>query len=91
MERENMNNQNQENNDVVVNTNVVVTKKRCLICNKKLGLVGGFECRCGGLFCSLHRSENMHDCSFNFAEAAMSGLSERLVVVGGEKIDKIGV
>ena len=47
-----------------------------------MGLVGGFECRCGGLFCSLHRSENMHDCSFNFAEAAMSGLSERLVVVG---------
>ena len=32
-----------------------VVKKRCLICNKKLGLVGGFTCKCGGLFCGLHR------------------------------------
>ena len=65
--------------------------KRCLVCNKRLGLIGGFTCKCGGMFCGAHRSENLHDCSFNFAEAAMTGLSGRLVVVGGEKIDKIGV
>ena len=29
-------------------------KNRCLKCNKKVGLTG-FPCRCGGLFCSLHR------------------------------------
>ena len=64
----------------------VKIQRRCLICNKKVGLVGGFECKCGGLFCSLHRSENMHDCSFNFAEAGMDSLSSRLVVVGEKKI-----
>ena len=29
-------------------------KNRCLKCNKKVGLTG-FPCRCGGLYCSLHR------------------------------------
>tara|TARA_Y100001935_G_C17098220_1_gene404652 strand:- start:101 stop:358 length:258 start_codon:yes stop_codon:yes gene_type:complete len=85
MERENMDNENLFKSD---NTK---TKRRCLICNKKLGLIGGFECRCGGLFCNLHRSENTHDCSFNFAEAGMNGLAGRLVVIGTDKVDKIGV
>lgn len=84
---------NRENskNAVVGEDSVGKSKKRCLVCNKKLGLIGGFTCKCGGMFCGAHRSENLHDCSFNFAEAGMSGLSGRLVVVGGEKIDKIGV
>merc|ERR1719318_1395017 len=29
-------------------------KNRCLSCKKKVGLTG-FTCRCGGLFCSIHR------------------------------------
>ena len=28
---------------------------RCMTCKKKVGLLG-FHCRCGGTFCSLHRS-----------------------------------
>ena len=42
--------------------------KRCLVCNKRLGLIGGFTCKCGGMFCGAHRSENLHDCSFNFKD-----------------------
>ena len=63
-----------------------VVKKRCLICNKKLGLVGGFTCKCGGLFCGLHRGENDHNCTFDFAEAGKEVLGEKLIVVGGKKI-----
>ena len=95
MERENQKNDNANGGgacgDAAGAAGAKKVKNRCLVCNKKLGLVGGFTCKCGGMFCGAHRSENLHDCSFNFAEAAMSGLSGRLVVVGGEKIDKIGV
>ena len=59
-------------------------KKRCLVCNKKVGLLG-FTCRCDGVFCAIHRSESAHDCSFNFASMGNEVLAERLVVVGGKK------
>jgi len=74
-----------------ITDNSTVKKNRCAVCNKKLGLVAGFKCKCNGMFCAIHRSENVHDCSFNFAEAGLNGLSGRLVVIGREKINKIGV
>merc|ERR1711913_120325 len=40
-------------------------KNRCLNCKKKLGLTG-FSCRCGGLFCSLHRYSDEHACDFDY-------------------------
>merc|ERR1712079_540560 len=39
-------------------------KNRCSACKKKVGLTG-FDCRCGGLFCSIHRYSDKHDCSFD--------------------------
>merc|ERR1712012_1503986 len=32
---------------------------------KKVGLTG-FTCRCGGLFCSIHRYSDKHDCNFDY-------------------------
>merc|ERR1719237_837900 len=32
---------------------------------KKLGLTG-FTCRCGGLFCSIHRYSDKHQCDFDY-------------------------
>jgi len=40
-------------------------KKRCAVCNVKLGMLG-FECRCEGLFCSKHRFADQHECNFDF-------------------------
>merc|ERR1711982_244366 len=40
-------------------------KNRCLTCKKKLGLTG-FTCRCGDLFCSIHRYSDKHDCTFDY-------------------------
>ena len=60
-------------------------KKRCLVCNKKVGALG-FTCRCNGLFCGEHRSDLAHDCSFNYAELGNELLADRLVVVGGNKL-----
>ena len=40
---------------------------RCPICAKKIKLTD-IECKCGIIFCSIHRYPDMHDCSFNFKE-----------------------
>merc|ERR1711976_705687 len=39
-------------------------KNRCHTCKKKVGLTG-FQCRCGGLYCGLHRYSDKHDCTFD--------------------------
>ena len=40
-------------------------KNRCGACKKKVGLTG-FTCRCGGLFCSIHRYSDKHECGFDY-------------------------
>ena len=40
-------------------------KNRCASCKKKLGLTG-FTCRCGELFCSIHRYSDKHQCGFDY-------------------------
>ncbi|BFG00468.1 AN1-type zinc finger protein 6 [Drosophila madeirensis] len=43
-------------------------KNRCHKCGKKLGLTGAFPCRCGGIYCAVHRYSDRHDCSFDYRE-----------------------
>ncbi|CAH1789813.1 unnamed protein product [Owenia fusiformis] len=63
-------------------------KNRCTSCKKKVGLTG-FPCRCGGLFCSLHRYSDKHDCQFNYKELAQEEIRKNNPVVVGQKIMKI--
>ncbi|KAL5020077.1 hypothetical protein ScPMuIL_002969 [Solemya velum] len=63
-------------------------KNRCHTCKKKVGLTG-FQCRCGGLFCSLHRYSDKHDCTFNYKEMAQEQIRKNNPVVVGKKIQKI--
>ncbi|XP_052812939.1 AN1-type zinc finger protein 6-like isoform X1 [Mya arenaria] len=63
-------------------------RSRCHTCKKKVGLTG-FECRCGGLFCSLHRYSDKHDCTFNYREMAQEQIRKNNPVIVGEKIQKI--
>ncbi|CAB3376863.1 AN1-type zinc finger protein 6 [Cloeon dipterum] len=63
-------------------------KNRCVTCRKKVGLTG-FECRCGGLYCSLHRYSDMHECSFDYRELGAQEIRRNNPVVVGEKIQKI--
>jgi hypothetical protein len=63
-------------------------KKRCGMCKKKLGLTG-FECRCGLLFCGVHRYSDKHDCSFDYKENGRAELSKLNPVCAGEKIQKL--
>lgn len=63
-------------------------KNRCRICRKKVGLTG-FQCRCGGLFCSIHRYSNEHDCTFDYKEMGAQEIRKNNPVVVGDKIQKI--
>ncbi|PSN41714.1 AN1-type zinc finger protein 6 [Blattella germanica] len=63
-------------------------KNRCAVCRKKVGLTG-FECRCGGLFCAVHRYSDKHNCTFDYREMGAQEIRRNNPVVVGEKIQKI--
>lgn len=63
-------------------------KNRCLSCKKKVGLTG-FSCRCGGLFCSIHRYSDKHECNFDYKAMGEKEISEANPVVVAQKINKI--
>lgn len=63
-------------------------KNRCHICKKKVGLTG-FPCRCEGLFCSVHRYSNEHNCTFDYKQLGAQEIRKNNPLVVGEKIKKI--
>ncbi|KAF7395326.1 hypothetical protein HZH68_009376 [Vespula germanica] len=65
-------------------------KNRCAVCRKKVGLTG-FECRCGGLFCSVHRYSDKHDCKFDYREMGAQEIRRNNPVVVGEKNECVSV
>ncbi|KAE9600370.1 putative transcription regulator A20-like family [Lupinus albus] len=62
--------------------------KRCSSCNKRVGLTG-FNCRCGSLFCAVHRYSDKHNCPFDYHTAAQDAIAKANPVVKAEKLDKI--
>eukprot|EP00252_Welwitschia_mirabilis_P027046 TRINITY_DN9124_c0_g1_i1.p1 TRINITY_DN9124_c0_g1~~TRINITY_DN9124_c0_g1_i1.p1 ORF type:complete len:171 (-),score=19.07 TRINITY_DN9124_c0_g1_i1:336-848(-) len=61
---------------------------RCHSCRKRVGLTG-FKCRCGDVFCSLHRYSDKHDCSFDYKAAGREEIQKANPVVKAEKVRKI--
>jgi hypothetical protein len=61
---------------------------RCGTCRKRVGLTG-FSCRCGNLYCALHRYSDKHECQFDYRAAAMDAIAKANPVVKAEKLDKI--
>jgi hypothetical protein len=57
-------------------------------CGKKLGLAA-IKCKCGGIFCPVHRYSNEHNCDFDFRQAQQKALEQANPVVQGEKVTKI--
>ncbi|CAJ0562948.1 unnamed protein product, partial [Mesorhabditis spiculigera] len=66
------------------------TKKanRCHSCNKRVGLTG-FPCRCGGLYCSEHRYDLAHNCTFDYKTMEREELRKNNPVVVSDKIQRI--
>ena len=61
---------------------------RCSTCRKRVGLTG-FSCRCGNLFCSVHRYTDKHECSFDYRTAARDAIAKGNPVIKAEKLGKI--
>ncbi|PAA59310.1 hypothetical protein BOX15_Mlig003655g1 [Macrostomum lignano] len=63
-------------------------RNRCEICKKKVGLTG-FECRCGGVYCSVHRYSDKHDCQFDYQGVGQAEIRKANPVVVKSKVDKL--
>lgn len=61
---------------------------RCNACRKRVGLTG-FSCRCGNLFCSVHRYSDKHECPFDYRTAAQDAIAKANPLVKADKLDKI--
>ncbi|MCE3216536.1 Zinc finger A20 and AN1 domain-containing stress-associated protein 8 [Datura stramonium] len=61
---------------------------RCNTCRKRVGLIG-FGCKCGNLFCAVHRYSDKHDCPFDYKNAGRDAIAKANPVVVAEKLNKI--
>lgn len=55
----------------------------------KWSFYSGFPCRCGGIFCSVHRYANEHSCTFDYKEHGAEEIRKNNPQIVGEKIQKI--
>ncbi|KAK4414439.1 Zinc finger A20 and AN1 domain-containing stress-associated protein 8 [Sesamum alatum] len=62
--------------------------KRCFTCRKRVGLTG-FDCRCGNMFCAVHRYSDKHECPFDYRSAGQEAIAKANPIVKAEKLDKI--
>ncbi|XP_020549780.1 zinc finger A20 and AN1 domain-containing stress-associated protein 8-like isoform X2 [Sesamum indicum] len=62
--------------------------KRCATCRKRVGLTG-FGCRCGNMFCAVHRYSDKHECPFDYRSAGQEAIAKANPIVKAEKLDKI--
>ncbi|XP_056270332.1 AN1-type zinc finger protein 5 [Pseudoliparis swirei] len=63
-------------------------KNRCFSCRKKVGLTD-FDCRCGNLFCAIHRYSDKHECPYDYRSAAAARIRKENPIVVAEKIQKL--
>lgn len=51
--------------------------------------VSGFDCRCGNLFCGIHRYSDKHNCPYDYKAEAAAKIRKENPVVVAEKIQRI--
>ena len=66
-----------------------ISKIKCTSCNKQLRFATSFTCRCGFMFCSVHRYSDRHPCNFNFQKAGRDELTKQNPMLKPEKVYKI--
>merc|ERR1712080_483668 len=55
---------------------------------KKIGLTG-FTCRCGGMYCGIHRYSDKHNCDFDYNAMGKAQIAAANPVIVAEKVSKI--
>ncbi|KAH1258140.1 Zinc finger A20 and AN1 domain-containing stress-associated protein 8 [Glycine max] len=61
---------------------------RCATCRKRVGLTG-FSCKCGNLFCAMHRYSDKHECPFDYRTVGQDAIAKANPIVKADKLDKI--
>ncbi|XP_059295977.1 zinc finger A20 and AN1 domain-containing stress-associated protein 8-like [Lycium ferocissimum] len=61
---------------------------KCTACRKRVGLTG-FNCKCGNLFCAVHRYSDKHNCPFDYRNAGQNAIAKANPVIVAEKLNKI--
>ncbi|XP_047147465.1 zinc finger A20 and AN1 domain-containing stress-associated protein 8-like [Vigna umbellata] len=61
---------------------------RCATCRKRVGLTG-FSCKCGNLFCAMHRYSDKHDCPFDYQTVGREAIAKANPAIKADKLDKI--
>ncbi|SPP88560.1 AN1-type zinc finger protein 6 [Drosophila guanche] len=79
----------EEQKDMSTETPGENKKNRCHKCGKKLGLTGAFPCRCGGIYCAVHRYSDRHDCSFDYRELGANEIRRDNPVTVAKKLPDI--
>lgn len=62
-------------------------KNRCFSCGKRVGLTG-FKCRCGDLFCGIHRYSEKHNCTFDYKAAGREAIAKANPIVKADKVQR---
>lgn len=71
------------------NSPVPSKSPRCQFCRKRVGPAGGYSCRCGGIFCSLHRYSDAHTCSYDYRKAGQDDIRRSNPQIVCSKLPKI--
>jgi len=83
----NINHKNNKINSASVNSQNANTK--CHVCNKKLGLMSGFKCKCGNTFCSIHRYSDSHKCTYDYKHQGKIQLTKNNPLFKNDKLVRI--
>ncbi|XP_050917135.1 zinc finger A20 and AN1 domain-containing stress-associated protein 6-like [Lathyrus oleraceus] len=68
------------------NQNIKTEKNRCKSCNKKVGLLG-FNCRCGNVFCKMHRYPEEHACKVDLKKIGRQILDKQNPLCVSDKLE----
>eukprot|EP00249_Psilotum_nudum_P013616 c24427_g1_i2 orf=354-1010(+) len=63
-------------------------RNRCFLCKKRLGLIAP-KCRCGNVFCYMHRYSDRHNCPFDYRTAGRDAIAKANPVIKADKVEKI--
>ncbi|XP_039275467.1 AN1-type zinc finger protein 4 [Nilaparvata lugens] len=64
-------------------------KARCTVCRKRLTIISTYTCRCGNIFCSIHRYSEAHDCDYDYKEEGRRILEQNNPLIRAPKLPKI--
>lgn len=59
------------------------------IANFLTPVLPGFDCRCGNLFCGIHRYSDKHNCPYDYKAEAAAKIRKENPVVVADKIQRI--